>query len=194
MNPIKVVTAADQPPVDIDTAKEHLHANKDSAGNFDNTEDASLLLYLDGAVRACENKLQTNIMDTELEMYLRSWPGRCVGLDRYPVSAVNSVKYYDEAGVLQTVSSGMYRVLDFMTPCVLEFTDDFTAPNLHARLYPVVINFNAGFTDAPNVPASIRNAVLLEFAERHENRMTSASPEMQSNAADCLLGPESMWL
>jgi uncharacterized phiE125 gp8 family phage protein len=193
MRPTKVVTAATLRPVDLDTAKEHLRANRDSAGDYLEDEDNTLFIYLDGAIRACEHKLQTAIMDTRYEMYLTAWPGRCVSLDKFPVSAVNSVKYYDDDNVLQTVASGMYRVLDFMQPCVLEFDDDFDAPSLHSREYPIIINFNAGYTAQSSVPGVIRNGVLLELGERYERRTLGEALKEQPYT-DHYMSPESMWV
>ena len=197
MRPIKVITPATLRPVDLDTAKEHIHANQDSGGSYLSDEDTTATIYLDAAIRACENKLQANIMNAELEMYVKCWPGRCLELDKYPVSAVNSVKYYDDNGDLQTVGSSNYRLLDFMRPAVLEFDADFSEPSLDDREFPIIVNFNAGYTAASGVPTTIVHAVLLEFTDRYENRqneLAGSTVAMFSNAADNILAPERMWI
>lgn len=197
MNPLQLIAAATLKPVSLAEFNEHLHANKDGAGDYLTDEDVTLTLYLDAAIRACENKLQSPIMDSEWAMHLKRWPGRCVNLEKWPVSAINSVKYYDEDGTLQDVAAENFRLLDFLTPAVLEFDTAFSAPSVEDREYPIVINFNAGFTAASGVSAVIRHSVLLEATNRYENRqseLAGTNVAMFSNAADNLLAPESMWL
>ena len=192
MNIVKRITSPTYRPISIDTAKDHLKVSGSA-------EDALIGIYLDAAIRACENKLQRSIMDSEHELYCKTWQAR-TNLQQYPVSAINSVKYYDEDGALQTLATGMYRVQNFKRPSVLEFVDDFDAPDLDDREYPIVINFNAGHAISATGTEEVRyisGFILMELGDRYENRqneIAGTSIAMFSNNADAALAQEALWL
>lgn len=192
MNIVKRIASPTARPISLALAKDHLKISGSA-------EDALVTLYLDAAIRAVENKLQRSIMDSEHELYCTAWQ-HVVSLQQAPVSAINSVKYYDENGDLQTLATGMYRVLNFKRPAELEFDEDFEAPGLYNREYPIVINFNAGHAVSATGTEEVQfisNNILLELTDRYENRQNEAagtSVAMFSNNADAALAQEALWL
>lgn len=173
---------------DLEKVYDHCKANSD--------EYALVRMYLDAAVRACENELQSPIVPTVFELNSCGFTSP-VSLGKDNVSAVNSVKYYDSDGTQQTVSSSYYRSLTFLRPAQVEFDDSFSAPTLDNRLYPVTINFTAGYSASGNIPANIFHAILLETVDRYENRQNEAANTtlaMFSNNAKAILGPEALWV
>jgi uncharacterized phiE125 gp8 family phage protein len=192
MNIVKRIASPTYRPISIDTAKEHLKVSGSA-------EDNLIGLYLDAAIRACENKLQRSIMDSAHELYAKTWQPR-ISLQQYPVSTINSVKYYDDDGALQTVATGMYRVQSFRRPSVLEFVEEFDCPSLQEREYPVVINFNAGHAIGATGSEEVRfisGFVLMELTDRYENRqneVAGTSIAMFSNNADAALAQEALWI
>lgn len=173
---------------DLEKVYDHCKANSD--------EYSLVQFYLDAAIRACENELQSPIINSTWELNSTYWKSP-VSLGKGTVSAINSVKYYDANAVQQTVSSSLYRSLTFLTPCAIEFTDLFDSPALDTRLYPITINFTAGYSASADIPSNIFHAVLLETVDRYENRQNEAANitiAMFSNNAKSLLGQESLWL
>ena len=194
MEIVKRVAPSSLLPVDLATVKMHCKLDPDGT-----SEDVIVGIYLNAAVRACENKLQRSIMTAAHELYAKCWKLR-FNLQQYPVTAINSVKYYDVDGALQTIASGMYRVQSFRAPCVLEFDSEFDTPGLHDREFPIVVNFQAGYvaaTGTDGVVDIIRDALLMETADRYENRQNEIagnSIAMFSNNAESWLAQESLWL
>ncbi len=191
MNYVKRTVAPTLLPFDtLQEVKNHLKAGDD--------EDDLIRLYLQGAVVACENKLQTGIMNATYELYAKCFELN-TSLQKKWVSAVNSVKYYDQDGTLQTVSSGDYSLQDFRIPNVLTFDTDFTFPSTDDREFPLIVNFNAGFMSASGVLPNIKTAILLEVGDRYENRQNEIVNErietvMFNTTAESLLNEESLWL
>lgn len=152
--------------------------------------------YLAAAIRACENEIQSPILDSVFEIHLKCWQNP-VNLFKDNVTAVNSVKYYDQDGALQTVASANFRSLTFESPARVEFDADYNFPSLDDREFPVTINFNAGFSASASIPETIQHAILLETADRYENRQNEAAGitvAMFSSNAKSILNSETLWL
>ncbi len=174
----------------LQEVKDHLKAGDD--------EDDLIRLYLNSAIVACENKLQTAIMNTEFELHAPCFQG-CISLQKKFVSVINSVKYYDADGALQTVSSGDYSLQDFKEPNVLSFDNGFSFPGTDSSEYPVVVNFNAGFTSASGCLPNLKTAILLEVGDRYENRQNEIVNErvetvMFNTTADAICAEERLWI
>ncbi len=181
-------------PVDLDILKDQLKIARTNT-----SEDIIINIALGGAIRACENKLQRSIMDAVHELYASSWKCR-YDLQQYPVSAINSVKYYDVNGALQSVSTGMYRAQSFRAPSYLEFDGTFDSPSYYDREFPIIVNFNAGHlaaTGTGGVSDIVRGSILMEAVDRYENRQSEIALErvsMFSNNAEAWLAQESLWI
>lgn len=190
-NPVYKVAPSSLQPVTLKEAKDHLRVDDDE-------QNAIISLYLSAAVKRCEDYMQTSIMSAEHELHSSGF-SCSFNLQKFPVSAINSVKYYDEDGDLQTVDSDDYRLQSFRQPCYIEFDSSFDAPDLHDREYPVVINFNAGYTSASSVPATVKLGVLNELGTLNEirqgvltgNGLTSVEIKETTMA---LLDAETMWI
>lgn len=105
-----------------------------------------------------------------------------------PLISLDSIKYVDANGTVQTISAPAYEIVPGGT--------------WHARLRPVYgtswpsprceegcvrIGFTAGYGDPLKVPAPIRQAILLNIAWLYENR--EADMTELSLAAQNLLSP-----
>ena len=192
MNPVKLITPSTLTPVTLTEAKDHLKVTGTDS-------DTLIQTYLNAAIKRVEDYRQSVVMSSEWELYAKTWP-LSFNLQKHPVTAINSVKYYDDDNTLQTVSSTNYRLQDFRVPCRLEFDSNFTEPSLYDREYPIVVNFQAGFTYAASSSyALIKQVVFLELGTYHEIRQTEmagmglANVQMKNASMD-LLDVESMWL
>jgi len=189
MNYVERITAPTLRPVSLDEAKEHLRITG-------TVEDNVLAIYLDSAIAACENKLQYAIMDSVFKLYVSSYTQH-ISLQKKFVTAIGSVNYYDDNGDLQAVASGNYAVQTFRSPNVLYFDEDFSEPSTDSRDFPIEITFNAGATAATGVLPTIRNAVLIECADRYEHRhdqIIGTSVGIVNKTAEMLLAEEAIWL
>lgn len=192
MNPFKLITPSTLTPVTLTEAKDHLKVSGSD-------EDTLVQSYLNAAIQRVENYRQSPVMSSEWELYGKYWP-TSFNLQKHPVSAINSVKYYDDDNALQTVAPANYRLQDFRVPCRLEFDSDFTQPSTFDREFPIVVNFQAGFTYAASGSyALIKEVIFLELGTYHEMRQTElagiglAAVQMKNVSME-LLDSESMWL
>ncbi len=191
MNYVKRVAAPTLRPVSLDEAKTHLKVSGTD-------EDTLITTYLDASIAACENKLQTAIMDTNFVLYQRSFCQH-LNLQKNWVNQINSVKYYDENGTQQTIASSNYTLQDFKVPNVLYFNSSYSFPSTDTREFSVEVNFNAGAMAASGVLPNIRAAIFLEVGDRYENRQNEIVGEriavvMFNSTADKILAEESLWL
>lgn len=117
----------------------------------------------------------------------RPWP--VLELLRPPLISVSSVKYYDDANVLQTVSPSDYYVTSGNVPTV-EFKSTAAVPSLYLRQDAIQLEYVAGYpgtdTSADNVPASIKAAVLLGV-QLESDRLDPREREALENAQCSLL-------
>lgn len=192
MNPIKLIVPATLTPVTLDEAKAQLKVTTSD-------EDALITSKLAAAVKRVEDYRQSNVMDAQYELYARQWPSCSLSLQKNPVSVINSVKYYDEDGNLQPVSSSLYRLQDFRVPGRLEFDSAFTMPELHDREYPIIVNFQAGYLGASSVLPTIKEAILLELGSMHEIRQSETvgnglTVVQMKNASMSMIDAETLWL
>lgn len=85
-----------------------------------------------------------------------------------PLQSVESVKYYDSAGTLQTVSTADYYVDTYSEPGCIEFS---SLPSLQSRPNALQVNFTSGYGDDPkDVPEALRQAVHYLVVQLYEQR------------------------
>jgi uncharacterized phiE125 gp8 family phage protein len=93
------------------------------------------------------------------KLLLSGFPCEPIRIPLPPLISVESVKYYDLAGDLQTVDPGDYRILAGARP---EITPTGSWPSAACRADAVEILFTAGYGPAgSDVPEPIRSAIAL---------------------------------
>lgn len=183
-----IVTPADSYPLSVAEARAHCHVAHDE-------HDA----YLEALIGAAFQWLQPpagwlgrSILSQTLRQDLRAWPYREFRLTCGPVSAISSVKYFDQDNVLQTVSPSSY----FLDGETLIFAAAFAAPSLYCRPGAVQIEYVAGYAGADAVPKPIRQAMLLLIGHWYENREAVTVGDVSKHlevAVDALCFPFRKW-
>lgn len=161
---LKLITAPTIEPVTLAEARLHL--------NVTAPEDDTLIAELIRVAREqAEKELQRQLCQATWDYYLDDWPGDEIQVPKPPLSSVTSVKYYDENGAQQTLSSTYYNVDTVSEPGRIWLAYGYTWPNLQTQ-YPaaVVIRFVAGVQTAVEVPASVRSWILLQVGALYEHR------------------------
>lgn len=88
-----------------------------------------------------------------------------------PLISVTSVKYYDDDGVLQTISSSNYQVDTTNEPGRIAPVYGYTWPYPGVRLNPIEIVYTAGYgTLFSTIPADLRHAIMMLIGHFNENR------------------------
>lgn len=160
-----VVTPPEVEPVLLSEAVEHLR--------LDSLDEEA---WLNRAIRAAREHVEAftgrALITQTLEVALEGWPGATLALPRPPLASVTSIKYFDQAGVEATVSSGDYLVDTRSTPgrVLLRTPASWPGVTLQAA-NGVVVRYVAGYGDEPeDVPAAMRQAILLLVGHLYENR------------------------
>lgn len=189
---VVVSTAPTGTPVSLTEAKRQLRV--------DHTDDDTLITDLINvaAVRvgAPHGLARRSLCSQGLTLSMACWPrvqawpsherGRTIRLPGGPVTAVASVTYSDTNNDAQTVDSGDYWLAsDYLT-----FADDFDAEPLYARPDAVRIVYTAGYATAADIPATLRQAVLLVVSYLYAHRGDMVLSTMQADPMiDQILAP-----
>lgn len=123
-----------------------------------------------------------------------------VELLRPPLISVASVKYFDDANVMQTIAPESYFVPSGLVSRI-QFVNGFDAPSTYLREDAIQIEYVAGYPVVPgdpeadpvteddyraNVPASIKSAILLETQLQYD-LLSPAERQAIERARDSLL-------
>jgi uncharacterized phiE125 gp8 family phage protein len=123
--------------------------------------------YLDGY----SGILGRALINQTWRVNLIDWPCDVIRLPMAPVSAITSIKYYDDSNVQQTVTASDYSLHEDALSPYVKFIPAFSAPGVYDRDNAIEVLFVAGYgSAASNVPAAIRAAALLLVGHWYENR------------------------
>lgn len=165
--PFTVVTAAADEPVSLEEAKDFLEIDSDIL-----THDLKITNFIKDAREQVEFRLGRKLVSQTLNMKLDNFYGFIIEIPVAPITAVNSVKYYDNDDTQQTLLGGSpqdYRaVLDGDGPSWVQPVTGW--PATYPRPQVVEVEFVAGYADGDNVPESIKDAMKMIVAHRMEFR------------------------
>ena len=164
---LRLITAPTTYPVTLAEAK--LHCRVDASD-----EDALLTALITAATEMAEQKTGRALMTQTWTLVQDAFP-TSIELTRVPVQTITHVKYYDTAGVLQTLSSALYALAqdDFgfakISPAYGEVW-----PTTQERDDAIVVEFVAGYASAAAVPESIKQWIKLMISTMYDNRETES--------------------
>lgn len=187
--PARPVTPPDGEPIGLDEAKAHLRL-----------ETALDDVYLGGLIAAArhyaEEYCRRGIMQQTWELVLDAFPA-CEGFIELPrgqlateleedAPAVTSVTYIDVDGVERTLATTEYVIDDVEVPGRVRLAFGKSWPATRAQWDAVRIEYIIGWPTADDVPAPVKQALLLALAEMYEKR----TPEVgEMPAVTALLSP-----
>lgn len=193
---IKVITAATAEPLSVSEVKNYLRVDSSA-------EDALVGALIAAARTMCEQYTRQIMMTTTIEEYWDDFPASSASSPRdergqwysdydiirlgiSPVQSVTSVKYYDSNGVEQTISSSSYSLDSVNEPArILPVTSwNGIDPN---RLNAVTVRYVVGYASAADVPAPLKQAMLLMIGDMYEKRQDSI--KQLPSASEYLMNP-----
>lgn len=178
---IKVIT----PPNDLTTvslAEARLQCKVDPD---DTSHDALLTGLITAAREFAEHATQTAIGSQTLDLALDEFPGTSDAITlRGPVGSVTSVKYINEDGIEQTLSTANYALDDYAAPARVLAAFDTEWPATRDTANAVKVRYVAGAT----VPQAVKAALLIHIElESPLNPHTQQEREAMEKARDSLL-------
>lgn len=194
---LKLTAAPTAEPVSLAEAKVHLRANLDDTSE-DALIGMYISAARSDAENTCRRALVTQQWDLFLDAFpLRSYYGVQAGyvpIDQLPsawmtqrnyavrfrggridlpfprLQSVQSIKYRDTAGAIQTLDATKYTVDDASEPGVVTPSPDSYWPDTQNITNAVQLSYTAGYGDAAAVPAGIKAWILLRVGAFYENR------------------------
>lgn len=165
MNLVKIADA-DAEPLDLAAAKTHLRETLVSSDN-----DAYITALAEAVRGECENRLQRTLIESTWLATLDAFPCGWIELPMPPLRSVDSVKYVDTAGTLQTLDEAAYLVDKQRMVGVVTSAPGTNWPATRCQPGAVQIQFKAGYgTTADTVPAPIIWWCRLALSELYERR------------------------
>lgn len=157
MRTSKLITSATTLPVTLTEIKTHL-------GIYHTEKDSIITGIMEAAVFMAE-RFTGQIFHQGGQTYeqsVRSF-GEAIELDYSPATGIESVKYFDASDTEQTLATGSYQLVDFITPQFVEFG---TTPAVYDRPDAVKIRYTVGFLA---VPADVKTAIILITQNLYDN-------------------------
>lgn len=100
---------------------------------------------------------------------------KCTELQVYPVQSISNIKYFDCAGVQQTVDSSVYELVEEL-PSLIKLQNDQSWPEYDGRTLGVSIDIVAGYTSSELIPPEIITATMFLVGWFYENRQGGEIP------------------
>lgn len=158
---LKLITPASTYPVTLAEAKLHLRVDTSD-------EDTLINAFIAAATETAEQKLGRALMAQTWELTLDAFPD-AFELTRVPVQSITSVKYYDVAGVQQTMSNTDYALdnaddngFAYVVPAY-----GTTWPETRDQVNAVAVRYVANYS---TVPEPIKSWILIAVSTMFENR------------------------
>lgn len=118
----------------------------------------------------CETFLKRRFVSTTLRLTLDRFPSWEFYLPSPPLVSVTSVKYYDLAGVQQTISASNYSVDIYTQPGRITPAYGLSWPTARVHTNSIEVLYVAGYGGASAVPFAIKQAILLTVGSWFETR------------------------
>ncbi|MCI0571347.1 MAG: head-tail connector protein [Myxococcaceae bacterium] len=182
---LRLVTPPATEPVSLAEAKAHLRLESAE-------DDAYVTTLILAARQHVEDVCWRRLVTQEWEAVLEAFP--CDGELEMPggnLQAIVSVTYVDEAGAQQTLAPATYAADTVSVPGRLLLAYGQAWPSTRCQWDAVRVRYTVGWA-AAEVPAPIRQALLLLVAQLYEHRVPEVTGTIVSKvsfAVDSLLSP-----
>lgn len=170
MSVCKLFTAPDTEPLTTAEAKSHLRVDS-------STDDTYIGTLITAVRQHVEGYLGRALITQTWDLTLDEWPMNSsdgfyesILVPLAPLVSITHVKYYDTSGALQTAASGTYTVDTNSTPGRITPIYGTVWPSAQFIPNAITIRFIAGYGAAADVPAAIKQAMLLLIAQFYEYR------------------------
>lgn len=159
------------------------------------TGDPLLRMLITAARQHAEQELKRYLITQTLDAYFHEFPHEH---DRRfflpPLQAVSAITYVDIDGVTQTLDSSLYVVDNISRPARIEPAYGTVWPSTREQMSAVKVRFVAGYGAAGDVPACIKNWMLIRvktlWDQRDQLVKQLGMPTFEPSFVDSLLDPE----
>jgi uncharacterized phiE125 gp8 family phage protein len=162
----KLKTAPVFAPVSLEEFKRNLHIG--TQDEPDTSQDELLQEILDKTIEDVQTEIGRQLARATYTAYLDEFPSSdMLYLTLGPVAAISSVKYYNGANELITMSASDYSLDNVELTARLLFINTYTTYS--NRLNAVEIEFTCGWANVSEIPMDFQDAIILLASERYLN-------------------------
>lgn len=161
---LKLVTPATTYPVSLAEVKNHLRL----PSTYE-SEDERLQFFIKAAVKYAEDKTNRQLLTATWRADFDKFTDPLV-INKCPVIAVSTLKYYNDSGTLTTLTSTNYNVDTDSEPWRIEPAYGYSWPSARAIFNAVQVTFTAGYSSVSTVPANIKAGIMLIIGDLWRNR------------------------
>ena len=182
---LALLAAPAAPVVSLEEAQ--LQVRADSA-----IESGLLLSLVEAATAQAEAFCRRRFVTQRWRATLDAFPARALTVPFPPLVTVESVKYVDGNGALQTLATPEYVVRSAETPGEIVPAYGKSWPAVRGEPDAVRVEFTCGYGAPDAVPAPIKRAVLLVVGTLYavrETVVTGTIATAMPHSAEWLLGP-----
>jgi len=173
-NGLQIITEPAAEPVSVADVK--LQLRLDGTDN-----DAMLTSMITAARKSVEAILKRFLITTEVRVGFDRLPV-VISLPYSPVQSVDAVKYVDDNGDTQTLSSALYRTDLISDPARITPAYSVPWPTTRAVIGAIQVEYTVGYGDAASdVPAPIRQAIISIVIDLFEHPEKSVEMSLQEN-------------
>lgn len=162
---VAVIQTPSEEPVSLLQAKAHLRVDHEH-------EDTLIKSLITTARQYAESVLTRRAFVTQtLQVTLDEWPGTTILLPRPPLQSVESITYFDEDDVSDTVDAEDYIVDTHSEPGRIVLKRNASWPSVTLRAANgIEIEYVAGYGDADDVPEEFKHGIKLLVGHWYTNR------------------------
>lgn len=158
MSKLVLQTAATEEPVSTAEAAAWLRET-------DSSRYTVIADLIDSAIAIMQKEHWTQFCTATWDQYFDGWPAKRFLLSRNPVLTVSSVKYTDQDGTEQTVSTDVWEQADEDGRGIVRLKYNQNWPSdLRGHPDDIVIRYTAGYGGASAVPLPIKHALRVWIA------------------------------
>lgn len=122
------------------------------------------------ARRHCESFQGRAYVTQSWDLYLNVFPCGCIRVPLPPLQEITWIKYRDSSGIIQTLDPSGYVADPFSEPGFICRAYGKSWPATYQESNVIQIRFVAGYGAAADVPAEIKQAILLKVADLYDHR------------------------
>ena len=168
--------------VSIEDARETLRLDDDAL-------DATLMIHIQGITREAEHATGRAFINRPMRLTLDSFTD-ALRLDLSPIFSVESVKFIDTAGVLQTLDPADYYADKISEPGYIVPGRGKAWPATADQLNAVTVDYTAGYgLDPESVPSEARSYILAKLQSQLGSAAASVGKPFNVEYLDRLLDP-----
>jgi uncharacterized phiE125 gp8 family phage protein len=165
------------------------------APSTNTTGDPYLTMLIKSARMHAEQVLNRYLITQTVDAYFDEFPDL---IQLPPLQSVSAITYLDTTSAEQTLAADQYTVDAVSIPARITPAYNVTWPSTYEQTNAVKVRFVAGYGNAADVPANIKNWMLMRIKTLYETRdhatFANGLPVISESFVDSLLDSEKVYL